>query len=147
MIRGVDTDVLVKAQIAGDPQHARVRAVLASQLLLRHLTLAVTPLVLAEFVHVVTDPRRFEPPLSMEEAIAVSRIFLGRSNVVCLEPTESTMQLAMDLLVRHRLGRKRVADTLLAATYLTHGVSEILTCNPRDFARFEGLSPIDACSG
>ena len=50
---------------------------------------------------------------------------------------------ALELLDAHRLGRRRIADTLLASTLLTHGVSAIVTCNPADFARFDGLAVID----
>lgn len=37
---------------------------------------------------------------------------------------------------RHQLGRKRVLDTLLAATYRAAGVTSLLTLNPADFLVF-----------
>ena len=53
------------------------------------------------------------------------------------------MQFALHLLERHRLGRKRMTDTLLASTLLRHGVNSIMTCNPSDFALFTDLEVID----
>ena len=35
---------------------------------------------------------------------------------------------------QHRLGRKRILDTLLASTFREVGVSSILTTNSRDFS-------------
>ena len=52
---------------------------------------------------------------------------------------ESAVRLAFDLLTRHGLGRRRVADTLLAASLLSHDVHHIATFNTADFAPFEGL--------
>ncbi|MGV2338984.1 MAG UNVERIFIED_CONTAM: hypothetical protein LVR18_41025 [Planctomycetaceae bacterium] len=39
-------------------------------------------------------------------------------------------------LRQHFLGRKRLLDTLLAATYWQAGVSSLLTTNPVDFTVF-----------
>ena len=118
MKRGLDTNVLVYAQIPAFEVHGRVRRFLLAQLADPELVLVVTPGVLHEFVHVITDPRRFETPVSMPEALAVARLFLGRSNLECLAPDHAILLESFDLLERHRLGRKRIADTLLAATLL-----------------------------
>lgn len=94
-------------------------------------------------MHVITDPRRFEPPVPMSEATTVARDYLGRSNVEFLPHDEASLLLALDLLDRHRLGRKRIADALLAATLLLHGVHQFLTFNRSDFTLFEGLQILD----
>lgn len=143
MKRGLDTNVLIYAQMPAFEEHGEVRRYLLGQLEQPNLTLVVTPGVLHEFVHIVTDGRRFDPPVSMAEALAIARLFLGRSNVECIGAGEAVLFEAFDLLERHRPGRRRIADTLLAATLLHHGVSALITCNPRDFAVFEGLEVID----
>jgi predicted nucleic acid-binding protein len=79
----------------------------------------------------------------MSEAIAVARMYLGRTNTECLTADELVVLEAFDLLERHNLDRKRIADTLLAATLLHHGISELITCNVGDFEGFEGLKVID----
>ena len=43
---------------------------------------------------------------------------------------------------QYRLGRKRVADSLLVATLLQHGV-ELIICNEADFAVFDEITTID----
>ena len=79
----------------------------------------------------------------MASALPLAKGYLGRSNVDCLSLNDRALQLALHLLERHRLGRKRIADTLLAATLLRHGVNSIVTCNPSDFAVFNDLEVID----
>jgi predicted nucleic acid-binding protein len=148
--RGLDSNVLIYAQMPSLPDHARVRGYVLEQLQRPDVQLVITPAVLHEFIHIVTDARRFDPPVSMMEAISVARLFLGRPNVLCLATDDASAQSALTLLERHRLGRKRLADTLFAATLLRHGVRDLITCNPGDFRLFEGLSvtdPRDAAAG
>ena len=61
MRRGLDTNVLVYAHIASLPGHPAVREFLRGQLQDDETTLVLTAGVLHEFVHVVTDQRRFQP--------------------------------------------------------------------------------------
>jgi toxin-antitoxin system PIN domain toxin len=147
MKRGVDTNVLVYAHMPACEQHARAREFVERILGDADATLVITPAVLHELVHVVTDPRRFDPPVSMPEATAIARIYLGRTNVECVATDAHAAAHALDLIDRHRLGRRRLADSLFAATLLRHGVTELITCNAADFAAFEGLETIDPLAG
>ncbi len=139
---GIDTNVLIVAALPELHGHVEVKRVL-SDLLRAEATLALTPAILHELIHVITDPKRFERPLSMVEASALARYYLNRSNVELLTTDESAVLLAVDLLEKHRLGRKRLADTLFAATLLTHEVARLVTLNSRDFRLFTDLELID----
>lgn len=143
MKRGVDSNVLIYAHIPALKDHVRVREFMLGQLSTAEATLVTTPGVLHEFVHVVTDPRRFEPPVVMSEALAIARLYLDRSNVEIVSADEPALAETFRLMDRHGLGRKRIADTLLAATLLQHGVTEFITCNPRDFGVFDELRVVD----
>ncbi len=143
MKRGLDTNVLVYAHVASLPEHGAVRAYLARQLARTDVTLVVTPSVLHEFVHVVTDPRRFDPPVEMSEALAIARLYLGAANVACAATDAEADAAAFELVARHKLGRRRLADTLLAATLLQNGVRQLVTCNRADFEAFSGLELVD----
>ena len=143
MKRGVDTNVLVYAHIPAFEEHRPVRRYLLDQLADERVTLVVTAGVLHEFVHVVTDGRRFDPPMTMGEALAVARLYLTHSNVECAATDEAAVARALELVERYGLGRKRLADALFAGTLLHHGVGEVVTCDPRGFANFEELRRID----
>ena len=66
---GLDTSVLVHLEIKESPEHSRAHDWLRREILDGDETIALTPQVLTEFIHVVTDPKRFERPLSMQQAI------------------------------------------------------------------------------
>ncbi len=141
--RGVDTHVLIYAHVPALPDHQDVHQFLTRELRRDDVTLVLTPMVLHELIHVITDKRRFEPPVSMPEALALARMYLDASNVECLaSDAESTLRM-LALVDEHKLGRKRIADTLLAATLLRHGVHELITCHAADFAAFDELKCID----
>ena len=143
MRRGVDTNVLIYALMPGMPYHTTVRSFLSDQLARDEVTLIITPTILHELVHVVTDGRRFDPPVSMTDALAVARVYLEHDNVECISLDAQAAASAFQLIERHRLGRKRLADTLFAASLLGHGVHELITCNPDDFQIFVGLTLVD----
>lgn len=134
------------AHLPALPHHNRVRSFLLEQLHDGDVEVVVTGGVLHEFVHVVTDPGRFEPPVPMSEAISLARGYLGRSNVSCAPVGETAVTLALELVDRHHLGRRRLGDTLFAATLIAEGVAEVITCNPGDFNVFEELTAVDPCA-
>lgn len=105
MRRGIDTNVLIYAHMAELPQHEAVRSYLLSQLAQDDVTLVVTPGILHELVHVITDGRRFDPPVTMKDALAVARGYLDSANIECLSVDESSLVRAFELLERYQLGR------------------------------------------
>ena len=143
MKQGLDTNVLVYAHIASFAEHTSVRRFLLARLNHPGLTIALTPAVLHEFVHIVTDPRRFAPPLEMAEALALARGYLDRSNVSLLATDAAATRRALAMMEEFRLGRKRLADTLFAATLIENGVHELITCNGDDYRIFDELGSID----
>lgn len=51
-----------------------------------------------------------------------------------------SMRTFFDWMRQHRLGRKRILDTLLASTFREAGVQSILTTNSRDFTILGGFN-------
>jgi len=142
VIIGLDTSFVVQLEVAGHPGHEQARTMRDSRLNAGD-RFALAPQVLAEFVHVVTDARRFERPLSVEAALSRAGAWWNADEVAPVYPNEHTVTLFLGWLRDHRLGRKRLLDTLLAATYFTNEVTAIVTANARDysvFASFEVLS-------
>jgi predicted nucleic acid-binding protein len=139
VIHGLATSFLVAVEVASHADHASARSRF-QKLLRAHDTFAVAPQILAEFVHVVTDPRRFASPLTMEQAVKRAEIWWNASEVVHVLPTAESTLLLLGWLEDHRLGRKRLLDTMLASTLQAGGVTSILTLNRDDFAVFGGFS-------
>jgi len=95
--------------------------------------IAIAPQVLAEFIHVVTDPRRFAEPLEMSAARHVAEQWWTASDVVQPFPDAGVVGQFLTWLQQFSLGRKRLLDTLLAATYQQAGIRSLLTTNQSDF--------------
>jgi len=51
-------------------------------------------------------------------------------------PTFASTKLFFEWMIQYRLGRKRLRDTMLAASYFSAGVTRIVTLNPKDFDVF-----------
>ncbi len=135
---GLDCNILVQLAIADHP--ANQRTVLAVQAEVQRGNRLVIPgLVVSEFLHVVTDPRRFAPPLTMAEAITWVEDFLANSQVHVLESSPASVAQTLSWLRQFDLGRKRILDTYLAAALHSAGVRRLLTSNPADFGVFSTL--------
>lgn len=135
MTYGLDTGFLVAAEILEHADHLAARDLLA-RLLTANDRLAIAPQVLAEFLHVVTDQRRFDDPHEMHTArLTASRWWTARE-VEQVHPNAAAMELFFRWMAQHRLGRKRILDTMLAATYRQAGITSLLTTNPGDFTIF-----------
>src|SRR5581483_3654646 len=116
MIHGLDTGFLVAVEVSEHGAHAAARDTLARLLGARD-QVAVAPQVLAEFIHIVTDPRRFARPLDLPTAVRVAEGWWTAREVVHAFPNDAATRQFLRWLQQFALGRKRLLDTLLAATY------------------------------
>lgn len=134
---GADTSFLIPLAIEEHQFHRSALQLFAEVRASTDARVAVVPLVLSEFVHAVTDPKRFELPLSMLEAIGWVEDFLALTEVVLLEQQPAGIFRWLQWMGDYRLGRKRVLDTMLAASLQAAGVGRLLTANPADFRVFD----------
>lgn len=141
MTLGLDTDVAVNLLFEGAPEHRRVRDFLRRQS--RSSSFGLAPQVMFEFLHVVTDPKRFEAPLTMTAALTRARDLWRGAEVIRVIPTPSTSLRVFELMTELGLGRKRILDTALAATYEAAGIRRIATLNGRDFQVFDFVEIVD----
>ena len=142
MMVGVDTGFLVAVTVREHPAHAAAWRWFVDEVRGRDGAMALAPQVLAEYAHVVTDPRRFERPLSMEEALAVASRWWQARECRQVAADGDAVALFLDWLAEHRLGRKRLLDTLLAASYRAAGVSRLVTTDGCDFGVFGGFEVV-----
>lgn len=136
---GIDTSFLVAYEVAEHPKHHKARDFAAARC---GEGFALAPQVLPEFIHIITDERRLERPVPMSQALELTEKWRDAVEVRLIPPTQEACLLFTALMAQHRLGRKRLLDTLLSATYLTAGVHTVVTLDVRDFAMFAGFAPI-----
>jgi len=132
MTHGIDTDFLVAAEITDHPFHQQADALLRSLIDDGH-DFALAPQTLAEFIHVVTDARRMPQALAMADALNHAGHWWQSAEVIHVFPGGQSVVDFLLWLDRYQLARKRLLDTLLAATFRSAGVPRIITNNERDF--------------
>ena len=66
---GIDTTFLIDLEIADSPRHEGALKLFEKWRAEKHSVLAIFNQTFLEFQHVITDGKRFNSPLSMEQAI------------------------------------------------------------------------------
>ena len=135
---GIDANVLVALAAQSHPSHSQALTVFERELAADE-EIALSLSVAAEFLHVVTDPRRLTPALAMTEAI---RWLLEWSTEVCptwLSPNDAAFDRWLKWMTELQLGRKRILDTQYAALLHAHAVRRLLTNNADDFHVFNAF--------
>ena len=136
----IDTSIFLCAR---DQQSAlrEVCALAVQHLVENEQRLFICTQVLAEYWVVATRPRQNNGMgLDLSTASAdVGRLLAAFESLP--EPDDGSRRW-YDLVVRHHVLGKQVHDARLAALMLAHGVTHILTLNPGDFARYDGITPV-----
>jgi predicted nucleic acid-binding protein len=136
---GIDTSFLVAAQDKRHKFHEPVQAAIQ-----RHADegFAIAAQVISEFVHVITDSKRFENPVSMPVALELAKKWWDAKDTLLVTTSRPALELFEAWMSEFNLGRKQVLDTLLAAIYKSAGVSVVASTNFRDFGRYPGIHPL-----
>ena len=137
---GLDTTVLVAFELREVAGHEPIRQNLQRLSRLGEAQFVLAPQVIHEFLHVTTDPRRFEKPLTFPEALSRAKFWWISSDVTICYPDARSESLALQWMEDFKLGRKRILDTALAAAYHSFGVRRLATANPADFSVFEAFA-------
>lgn len=136
---GIDTCFLIDLYWQDSPRNKNARALFSQIANNESVKLAVYYNCFNEFLHVITDSKRFENPLSVSEAISVIDYWCDIDRVTVLYPDDTSFKRTLAWMNRYQLGRNRVNDTQMASCYLISGVSSIITANPKDFEIFESF--------
>jgi toxin-antitoxin system PIN domain toxin len=98
---------------------------------------ALSVLALVGLVRVVTNPRIFKRPSTLEEAIGFASELVGRPTARIVGPGPQHWELVTELCRTARATAKLVADAQHAAVAIEHGCTLVTTDG--DFARFPRL--------
>jgi len=94
---------------------------------------------LHEFLAIVTHPRIYDPPTSVDRAARQIDAWLESPTLVLLSESAGYWPELRRLLRASRVAGAQVHDARVAALCLAHGVRELWTAD-RDFGRFPSLS-------
>ena len=101
---------------------------------------------LHEFLSVVTHPRVFVPPTSLEQALGQIDIWLESPSLVLLSESPTHWNTLRALLVESVITGPKVHDGRIMALCRQHGVREFWSAD-RDFSRFAGVRVVNPLVG
>ena len=136
---GIDTTFLIDLEITDSPRHEGALKLFEKWQKEEHSILAIYNQTFLEFQHVVTDAKRFYSPLTMEQALERSWFWIDQERVKIIYPCDNSLKRAQLWMAMHKLGRKRIQDTHMAAAFAEAGISTIWTANPSDFEILEAF--------
>ena len=132
-----DVNVLVYAHVEDStPDHAEY-AGWVTNLAIRPEPFALSVLALSGFVRIVTNPRIFDAPSTLDQAFAFVSSLLERPTARVVGPGPSHLELFERLCRESGATGKLVADAQHAAVAVEHGCTLVST--DADFSRFPGL--------
>jgi hypothetical protein len=135
-VRLPDVNILVYAFRKDTADHASYRSWLLNALN-GDESLAIADLVLSGFLRVVTHPRVFREPSSLDAALSFVAAVRDAPNVTALAPGARHWDIFTRLCRDSGVKGNLVPDAYLAAMAIEHGATFVST--DRDFARFSGL--------
>lgn len=132
-----DVSVLIYAHVEDStPEHAEYGAWI-TRLATGTEPFALSVLVLAGFLRIVTNPRVFGPPSTLDESFEFVRALTERPNARIVGPGPDHMDIFETLCRLSGAAGKLIADAQHAAIALEHGCTLVTTDS--DFSRFPGL--------
>jgi hypothetical protein len=131
-----DVNVLIYAYRKDQPHHAASRTWL-ERTVEGQSAIGLSRLVLSAVVRLMSNPRIYHPPETLDDVFAYCNWLIGRPSAVLVEPGERHWGIFERLCRETGTRGARVSDAWLAALAIEHGC-EWVTFD-RDYARFPGL--------
>jgi toxin-antitoxin system PIN domain toxin len=132
----VDANILLYAEDSLQSRHQQARSWWDDQLSGTGVV-CLCWTVLSAFIRIGTNPRVFEHPLSLEQALARVQSWLDQPCTRVVRPTERHWTVFQQVLTDGQAVANLVTDAHLAALAIEHGCE--LASTDSDFARFPKL--------
>lgn len=132
----VDANILLYAEDQLSPRHAAAREWWDAELS-GSSPVCLCWTVLGAFIRIATNPRVFEHPLSLDQALARIQSWLDQPCTRVVSPTERHWTVFQGMLRHGQAVANLVTDAHLAALAVEHGCELISTDS--DFSRFPGI--------
>lgn len=136
----VDANILLYAQDSLAPLHHQAREWWDSRLSQSDPVCLCWP-VLSAFIRIGTNPRIYEYPLSLEQALFQVQSWLAQPCIRVIRPTEGHWAVFKQMLIDGQAVANLVSDAHLAALAFEHGCD--LASTDADFSRFPKIKWIN----
>ena len=130
----VDANVLLYAYHSGSEHHQACRAWL-ERTFSGPSPVGLPWLTVWAFLRISTNPRAFERPLAMKEAVGIAASWFDVPAIRVITPGERYWEVLSRLMLEAQVFGPLVTDAALAALAIENGATVCTT--DRDFARFD----------
>ena len=132
-----DVNILVYAHRHDMRDHRAYRDWLEAQVN-AEAAFGLSDLVVSGFIRVVTHPRVFQTPTSLDDALAFALQLRSQPNRISVAPGDRHWEIFSKLCASSGAKGNLVPDAYFAALAIEHGC-EWITAD-RDYSRFQGLN-------
>lgn len=132
-----DINLLLYANFSTFPQHKDAKTWWDSTLSGTD-QVRIGHVVVMGFLRISTNKKVFNPPLSMDQAVAVVDAWLNQPNVELIAPSETHWTNLKLMLSSGNAGSNLTTDAHIAALAADYGL--IVYSNDTDFGRFSGIT-------
>ena len=132
----IDANILLYAEDSLHPRHQQARVWWDGQLSGTGIV-CLCWTVMSAFIRIGTNPRVFEHPLSLEQALARVQSWMDQPCTRVVRPTDRHWTVFQQVLTDGQAVANLVTDAHLAALAIEHGCE--LASTDSDFARFTKL--------
>lgn len=136
----IDTNILLRFFDLADPRNAEIVRALDTVTRASEETF-VCAQVLIEYWVVATRPREANG-LGLSIGDADQNLNKIDALLTCLPEPPDIADLWHKVVVEHKVLGKQAHDARLVALMLSHGISQLLTLNTSDFARYPEITPL-----
>ena len=140
----LDTNILVHAYNKSSP-YQKIASGVIKKAMQSKIEAYLTPQVLYEFFAIVTNPKRVEHPMPLDEAAELCIDLWECREIEKVDPTPLASKEVFKLVKELKLSKGRVFDCVLAITAKENKLEAIYTENVDDFKNYgfiKALNPL-----
>jgi predicted nucleic acid-binding protein len=138
----LDTNILVHAYNKSSPNQKQASKIL-KQALNDEINAYLTSQVIYEFYAVVTNPKRVECPMSIDEAADLCADLWGCREIEKVVPTQKTPHEVFKLTKELKLSKGGIFDCIIAITAKENNIDLIYSENINDFKSYDFIKVIN----
>lgn len=138
----LDTNILVHAYNKSSP-YQKIASGVIKKMLQGETEAYLAPQVLYEFFAVVTNPKRVEHPMSLNEAADLCMDLWECREIEKVNPTPLAPKEVFKLAKELKLSKGRIFDCVLAITAKENSIEAIYTENLDDFENYRFIKALN----
>lgn len=137
----IDTNVIVYALNTESQFHKQSKKVL-DDALNGKIQASICDKSLFELYAIITDGKRVEHPITINEAIDIIKILIN-SEIHILLSDETSVTKTFELAKKYKIIKQNIFDYVLVGMMLSNGINQLYTYNHKDFSKIKEITLIE----